>query len=190
MTVEEIFSHLSAHMIKGLMIHDQFSSVYGFLNLCGYKKCHEYHYFEESFNYRCLQDYYLEHFGKLIPEEKISNPDVIPTNWYKYHRAEVDVNTKRAAIKDMMKKWVDWEKETKQLLQQSYKELYEMGEICAALKIAELLKDVSQELKYAEEKHINLETTGYDIGAIVGEQQSLCKKYWEKMKCIYEKAGD
>ena len=56
MTSEEIFSHLSSHMIKGLMIHDQLASAYKFLNLCGYSKCHEYHYFEESRTYRCLQN--------------------------------------------------------------------------------------------------------------------------------------
>ena len=31
MTLEEIYSELSAHMIKGLMIHDQMSNYYCFL---------------------------------------------------------------------------------------------------------------------------------------------------------------
>ena len=186
MTVEEIFSHLAAHMIKGLMIHDQIATAYGFLNLCGYKKCHEYHYFEESYNYRCLQDFYLNTYHKLIPEEKIENPAVIPSSWYKYSKIDVDANTKRSAVRDMMKKWVDWEQDTKTFLESSYKQLYDQNEICAALKIAALLKDVSKEWQYASEKHINLETSGYDISAIIAEQQPLCKKYWEKMKCIYE----
>lgn len=190
MTVEEIFSHISAHMIKGLMIHDQLSSGYGFLNLCGYKKCHEYHYFEESYNYRCLQDYYLEHYNKLIPEEKIENPNIIPANWYKYARIDVDANTKRAAVKDMMKKWVTWEQETKMLLETSYKALYDMGEISAARKIGHFLDDVNEELSWAESKHISLENTGYEIGSIIGQQKHLCKKYWEKMQCIYKLMSD
>ena len=40
MTVDEIFSKLSGHMIKGLMIHDQMSDYYDFLSLRGYKRCH------------------------------------------------------------------------------------------------------------------------------------------------------
>ena len=40
MTVEEIFSLLSTHMAKGLMIHEQLATAFGFLNLCGYRKCH------------------------------------------------------------------------------------------------------------------------------------------------------
>ena len=113
MTVEEIFSKMAAHMVKGLMIHDQISSAYTFLNLCGYAKCHEFHYYDESYNYRCLQNYYLEHYHKLIPEEKVSDPNAIPDNWYKYTKSEVDVNTKRSGIKNLMKRWVDWEQETK-----------------------------------------------------------------------------
>lgn len=186
MTTEEIFSHLSAHMVKGLMIHDQLASAYDFLNLPGYMKCHEYHYFEESCNYRLLQNYYLEHFHKLIPEERIENPDTIPSNWYKYSRPEIDANTKRAAIKDLMKKWVDWEKDTKVLLETSYKELYELGEIGAALKIAAYIKDNSKELAHAQAKQMCLENINYDIGAILAEQEALRDKYWHKMKLIFE----
>ena len=48
MTVEEIFSKISQRMIGGLMFHEQMSNYYDFLNLRGYKKCHEYHYLEET----------------------------------------------------------------------------------------------------------------------------------------------
>lgn len=187
MTIEEIFSKLSAHMVKGLMIHDKIAQAYNFLNLKGYKKCHEYHYFSESYNYKCLQNYYLEQYRKLIPEEKFEEPEIIPAKWYAYSKEDVDTNTKRNAVKEMMKMWVDWEQETKKTLESSYKELYEMGEICAAKKISKFLADVDMELKSARNKYINLETIGYDITAIVKEQKDLHKKYEKKIKCIYSK---
>ena len=40
-SVEDIFANLSAHMIEGLMIHDQMASYYKFLNLRSYAECHE-----------------------------------------------------------------------------------------------------------------------------------------------------
>ena len=186
MTIEEIFSKLAAHMIKGLMIHDQVGNAYGFLKLCGYQKCHEYHYYHESNNYKSLQNYYLSNYHKLIPEESIENPNIIPANWYKYSSTDVDPNTKRNAVKEMMKKWVDWEQSTKKDLELYYKELYDMGEVCAALMIADLLKDVDGELKCAQDKYINLETIGYDINTIVKEQEILCKKYWKKLTNLYQ----
>lgn len=187
MTVEEIFAKLSAHMIKGLMIHDQFSKAYGFLNLCGYQKCHQYHYYEESYNYHCLRDYYLNNYSKMIPEEKIEDPAIIPVNWYKYTKKDVDINTKRGAIQTMMNKWADWEKETKALLESSYKELYDAGEVCAALKISYFLQDVAKELKYVQTKLIDLETEGYNMSSIIGEQKELYCKYEEKIHHIYDK---
>lgn len=186
MTADEIFTQLCAHMIEGLMIHDQMASSYGFLNLCGYQKCHEYHYYHESYNYRCLYDYYLSHYHKLVKEAAIENPNIIPPNWYKYTRPDVDANTKRAAVKDLIKKWVDWEKDTKAKLEHAYKELYDLGDISAALKIAYFLNDASKELEYAESKMIDMENIGYDLGAIVNEQKYLYDKYKHKMNCIYE----
>lgn len=186
MTIEEVFSHLSAHMVKGLMIHDQLAAAYDFLNLCGYKKCHEYHYFMESCSYRCLQHYYIKHYHKLIPETSINNPQIIPSNWFKYAKSDVDTNTKRSAIRDLMKKWVDWEIEAKSLLEQSYKELYDQGEIGAALKIGCFLKDTSEELARAQEEQNNLESMGYDIVFIIEAQKRLKDKYAHKMKEIFE----
>lgn len=107
MTIEEIFYNISTHMAKGLLIHNQMASLYGFLNLKGYQKCHEYHYYEETCNYRYLQDFFLSHCNKMIHENSIEQPDIIPNNWYKFTKKEVDVNNKRSAVKDLMKKWVE-----------------------------------------------------------------------------------
>jgi len=186
MTVEEIFQELAAHMLKGTMIHSQMSVAYGFLNLYGYQKCHEYHYCAENKNYRCVQKYYLEHYNKMIHEKEAEKPNLIPDNWYKYSKQEVDINTKRSAIKELMKTWVNWETETKNLLQVFYKELYEIGEICAALKIKKFLEDVDKELNKAQMKYINLETIGYDISAIVKEQKNLYEEFHKKIKTVYK----
>lgn len=80
MTIEDIFAELAAHMIKGLMVHDQMRDYYDFLNLKGYAKCHEYHYWEESKNYLCLKHYYFKHHNRLIKEMPIENPKIIPSS--------------------------------------------------------------------------------------------------------------
>lgn len=185
MIIDDIFSQIASHMAKGVSIHNQLACAYGFLNLCGYRTCQEYHYFEESYNYRNLKNFYIDNYGKIIVEENFEVPNIIPSNWFKHVKGDVDANTKRAAIKDLMKIWVDWEKETKTLLENYYKQLYEQGEIYAAIKISHLLCDVSKELKHASEKQINLDSEGYDISMIIDEQEPLKKKYREKIKNIY-----
>ena len=173
-------------MAKGLLIHNQMASLYGFLNLKGYQKCHEYHYYEETCNYRYLQNFFLSHCNKMIHENSIEQPDIIPNNWYKFTKKEVDVNNKRSAVKDLMKKWVEWEKETKTLLESSYKQLYELNEISCAIEIMYFIKDVDKELAHAQETYINLESMGYDIVYIIDRQPDLYTQYCKKIKEIHE----
>lgn len=182
MTVEEIFSELSSHMIKGLMIHDQMSDYYDFLSLRGYKRCHEYHYKKEMCSYRKLHRYFINHFGKLIEEKRIDDPEAIPSSWYRYTRKEVDANTKRNAVKTGIEKWVAWEKETKTLYEQMYRELIDAKAEAAAIFLQQFIKDVDCELKWAERKAIELDAVDYSLAFIIGEQTKLHDKYKGKMK--------
>lgn len=177
MTVEEIFSRLSTHMAKGLMIHNQIANGFGFLNLYGYRRCHEYHYFEESKNYFCLRNYYFDNYGKLIPENSIGEVNIVPQLWYKYTKSDVDIATKRKEIRNLFEHWINWEIEAKKLFETSYKELIELGEIAAALKISDFLRETSHELSVAQSKQIYLASADYDMTLISEEQSHLYKKY-------------
>lgn len=180
MTVEEIYKKVSAHIIKGVMVHEQLSNYYDFLNLHGYKRCHEYHAKCEMRSLRKLHRYFINHFNRLIEDEQIADPNVIPASWYRYTRQEVDVNTKRSAVKTGIERWVDWEQETKELYQQMYKELMEIGEVAAANKMSCLVHDVDCELKWAQRKHIELMTADYNMAYILGEQNRLHDHYKKK----------
>lgn len=177
MTVEEIFAAISAHMIKGLMVHTQLADYYSFLGLEGYKECHEYHALSESCNYRKINTFYIEHYNKLVPENRIENPNVIPENWYKYSRMDVDSSTKRNGIKSGLEKWMNWETETKQLYEQMYKELIGLNEISAAIEVSKLIEDVSGELKDIYEYILHKKAIDYDLTEIIAEQSHKHKKY-------------
>lgn len=180
MELKEVYSKLSAHMVKGMMVHDQLANYYDFLGLKGYKKCHEYHFFKETCGYKKLCKYFINHHNMLVPEEQIDDPDIIPENWYKHIRADVDMATKRSAIKTGLEKWISWEKETKKLYEQMYQELMNIGEIASAFKVKEYVCDVDTELKKAERYWLSKEATNYDMSEIIAEQNSKHDKY-EKM---------
>lgn len=180
-SIEEIFKEISAHQVKGVMIHEQLADYYNFLNLNGYKRCHEYHSKCEMKYMRKIHRYFIDHYNRLIEEEPIENPNVIPASWYRYTRQEVDANTKRNAVKTGIEKWVSWEQETKEMYQKAYKDAMEIGEVAAAKKICCLIEAVDCELKWAQRRHINLVTADYDIGYILGEQQYLHDYYKDMM---------
>lgn len=182
MTVEETFSELSAHMIKGLMIHDQMADYYDFLSLSGYKRAHEYHYKKEMCSYRKLHRYFINHFGRLIEERRIEDPEIIPSSWLRYTRKEVDAGTKRNAVKNAIEKWVSWEKETKALFEKSFRDLSAANETAAAIFIQDFIKDVDCELKFAERKQLELEAVDYSLAFIISEQKRLHDKYKRKTK--------
>ena len=177
MEVNEIFSALSAHFIKGLMIHDQLANYYDFLSLRGYKRCHEYHFKKESCSYRKLNRYYLNHYHKLIEEQRVDDPKVIPESWYKYTRSDVDSATKKNAVASGVQKWINWEKDTKETLERLYCELLDLNEIATAMFVKTFIKDVDCELKYAERKQLDLMAVDYDMTYIVGEQKAIHDKY-------------
>ena len=177
MVYSEIFSDLSAHFIKGMMVHDQMADYYDFLSLRGYKRCHEYHFKKESCNYRKLHRFYLNHYNKLVLEKSVSDPKIIPESWFRYSREEVDVQTKKDAVRDGVAKWIKWETETLNKLKQAQLDLYDEGEVASALFINKFIKDVERELKYAKRKQIELATVDYDMPYILEEQKRIHDKY-------------
>ena len=184
MTVEEIFKNLSTHMIKGVMIHEQMANYYDFLNLHGYKRCHEYHMMKEMCSHRSLCRYYINHYNKLIPEDEFDTPAFIPESWYSHVRQDVDTATIKTSVKTGLVKWVEWERDTKALYQQMYSELIALNEIASAMKVKEFICDVDCELKKAERYLLSKEAVGYDIVMIVSEQKDKHDKYKKKLENV------
>ena len=185
MTIEEVYEKLSAHMITGMMIHEHFANYYDFLNLKGYKKCHEYRYLDETLQYRKLCRYYLNHHDKLICESKLENPEIIPKSWYNYRRRDADTAIKIGAIKDGLAKWIEWETDTKKLYSEMYKILLDHGCVADSIFVSEMIKEVDDELKLATDEMISKEAICFDISEIVNEQSEMHHKYKKKIKHIF-----
>lgn len=171
MTCEEIFSTIINHMVKGLMVHEQFADYYDFLGLSDYSKCHEEHFFKENKMYRKMYHYYITTYNKLLPEVKFEQPGVIPSNWLKYTRQDVDIQTKQKAVQIGLEKWYKWEQDTLKLYQEMYAELIKNNSIASAEKVARLITKVQKEVCEVEQYHLNKVATGYDMVNIVEEQE-------------------
>lgn len=182
MTIEEIFGKISAHLVKGMMAHDQFASYYQFLGLDGCKCCHEYHFLKETLAYRKIQKYYICKYNKLVAEERVEDPNIIPEGWRKYTRQQVDSSTKRQAVKNALEIWHNWESETHHSYCEMYKELENMGEYDAADMVRYLICDVEEEIKDIEKKRLKLNDVDYSLNYLHQKQSHLREKYHEKKK--------
>lgn len=184
MTVNEIFTQLDSHMVEGLMFHAQLSDYFCFLGLTGYQICQLYHYYEENSNYRKLSDYCLKHCDKLITQQSIPNPRVIPESWYQYSRKDVNTSTRKNSIQTGYEKWIQWEADTKKLYEKLYQDLISLDEISIAEEVAKYIRDVDEEHAKAYQKHLELKAIDYNISDIINEQEQIEKKYRKKIKEI------
>ena len=182
MTAEEIFASIVNHQIRGVMFHAQMADYFDFLSLRGYKRLHECHYYEESCEFRSTCRYYINHYGKLISPGVTADPEVIPSGWLKYSRSDVDAGTKRTSTKKAFQMWVDWEKDTKKLYQQAWKDLMEIGDVASALFVKDMICDVDCELKCAERMELDLKSVDFSLDVIIPEQKCLHDKYKKKLK--------
>ena len=186
MTVEEIFGKIAARLVKGMMAHDQFASYYQFLGFDGCKCCHEYHFLKETLSYRKVQKYYIRKYNKLVSEEKIEDPSIIPDSWWKHTRQDVDNSTKRSAVKTALELWHKWEVETHKVYCEMYKELEELGEYGSADFVRCLICDVEEEIKDIEKKQLTLGDVDYSLSYLAQRQSCLHDKYHDKKKKLLD----
>lgn len=210
--VQQLYSELINRMKQGVEMHEQLADYYGFLNLPGYQKCHEYQMLCELLTYRKAKDMYMREYNQLVSPNMMAfttgmnaNPqqnngtnaqqsnsfaynnntnyaNVIPQNWYSHTRYDVDANTKRTAVHDGFKKWIDYEKDTKQFLLNMAQRLEQANEREAARKLDYLIDHVEKEIQHAEESVMSLENSSYDMTYILQQQDKLKAKYAKKIR--------
>lgn len=173
MTIEGIFEKMAAHMVAGLMIHDQFSQMFCYLNLYGYEQIHLHQYEDESKAYKDIARYYILNYGSPLCLGEIENPDLLDQSWLRTKREDIRSSTKKQAVEECFSKWVDWERDTKALYQKLYVEALNLGEVSAAAKINEYVAEVSKELVKAKDILLRLCSIGFDLVAIYDEQTSV-----------------
>jgi len=85
-------------------------------------------------------------------------------------------------VRDGFKRWIDYEKETKQYLTNMSQQLEQINEREAARKLDYLIEHVEKEIECAEEKMMALENSGYDMNYILQQQEPLRMKYADKIR--------
>lgn len=184
MTIEEMFNHIGNNMIKGLMVHSQLVDYFGFLGFEGYQKCHLYHYFDEAKNFKDLGNYYLKHYNRLLVEDRIDNPNIIPNDQIQYNRQQVTNQIRQTALQAGIETQVEQERGTKKKYEQYYNAMISIGEIAAASALKKIIEDVDYELAGAEQELLELTAISFNLNDVMMYQNDMKKKYSKKLKEI------
>ena len=71
--LQALYSELINRMKQGVEMHEQLADYYGFLNLPGYQKCHEYQMLCELLTYRKAKDMYMREYNQLVQPASMMN---------------------------------------------------------------------------------------------------------------------
>ena len=178
----EVFTKISNRMLTGIMFHLQMADYFDFLDLHGLKRMHENQAFKEISAYRGLHRYVINNTGKLINDSSFNAEKYIPSSWYNATRSNVDNSTRRQAVKEAFEKWHNLEIETKQLFEESFKELSQNGQIMDANKVNELIGNVSDELKHLCRKLLEYKAVDYSMDYIMYQQKEMHEYYEKELK--------
>lgn len=182
MLVSEIFTKISERQIEGLMFHGEMTNYFNFLNLHGFKRMHEYHYYKEIISQKDIESYYINHHNALINVTNVPKPKVIPLTWYTVTRQKITSSIKQKSVLESFEKWCDWEMGSKELYSDMYNELIQNSEIASANKVLDLIKAVNDEVKFIERMKIKLNGIDYDMQYITLIQNKLHKRFKRKIK--------
>ena len=181
-TLEAIYSEIHRRQIAALMFHGQMADYFDFLSLHGYKRMHEYQYYEESICFRKLSRYYINHHGRLLLDIFEGEINMIPDAWLTADRMSIGKSTKQKAVEDGFNAYHTWEEETKSVYEQYALRLRESGHEADAIYVDKLIKDVDEELKCVSRIILDLISAGYDMVYIVESQHELHEKYKKRQK--------
>lgn len=182
MSINEILSSLSTHMIQGTMVHEQLMNCYLFLGLEGYAACHEYHYLSESKGRIKLCKYAARHFSTVIKSGKVSDPEIIPSSWFDTYRENVNSQARKEAMRAALNEWLKWEEETLALYEECYSELLSNTKPSFSEFLVPYIKDVDEELAFIKEEILHKTAMDFDIVSILEEQDTYKKKFKKLMK--------
>lgn len=182
MSVKEIFSNLSAHMLKGIMFHNDMADYFNFMGYKGFKRMQEYAFICENLEYRRLNRYAINHLGALIPKTNTSAETHIPSALYTMSRENMDSNAHKNALEIIFDAWCSWEYETKKYYERLYNELFELNEIACCEYLMCLIDKVDKEQKIVDDLRVKLKSVDYNLECVLSMQEHLHKKYKKKMK--------
>lgn len=169
MELMEIYSKISDRQVQTLMFHKESSNMFDFMSMRGYKRWHETIAFKEFAEMFGVDRYAINHQNKLIPSMETKSPRIIPSEWFRATRYDVTESTRKQYTLNNFDTWSKWEKETKSMLSEFYRDLTAMNMVADACKVKELL-----------------DTSDYTLKCVEREILSLKSNYEEMKGCYYQ----
>lgn len=169
--MHKIFKKLSNRMVGAMMIHTQLTEFFNFIDLEADAKRQKRQLHEEMDGLIKLEKYAARHHHILVTSDNPPQVDVLNIGMLKAPNDELTPDNKTYLIQYAMKEWIVWEKESKIIYEDAYRNLMDLSEVAAADFVLQYVKDVDKELRDAELLYRCRDAIDWDLPTIYEEQQ-------------------
>lgn len=175
MTTHNIFTKLANRMVGAMMIHTQLTELFNFIDLESDAKRQKKQLREETDGLLKLEKYAAQHHHILITSDNPPQVDILNLGMLKQPNDKLSPDNKIYLIQYAMKEWIEWEKESKIMYEDSYRNLIDMSEIATADFVLQYVRDVDKELRDAEFLYRVRDAIDWDLPTIYDKQARLSK---------------
>lgn len=176
MTVHEIYTTLANRMIGAIMIHTQLAQLFTFIDLMPDARKQESQLQDETHGYSELNKYYSQHHHLVLFADNPPQIDILSLNVFKKSNDELTSEDKVGLIQHGLQEWIEWERKSKVIYEDAYRELIDLSEVASAEFVMRYVRDVDQELNDAEKLYRVRDGIGWDLSAIYDKQARLGKR--------------
>ena len=176
MTLHEIYSALGNRMVGAKMLHSQLVQIFAFVDLLPDMRKQESQLQEETHGYSELCKYFIQHHHNVLVANNPPQIDILNLGILKKSSDELTTEDKMYIIKYGMQEWIEWEKQSKILYEDCYRNLVDISEVASAEFVMRFVRDVDLELKEAERIFRVREGINWNLDTIYDKQSRVGKR--------------
>lgn len=173
MTTHNIFTKLANRMVGAMMVHTQLTELFNFIDLKSDAKRQKKQLHEETDGLLKIEKYAAQHHHILTTSNNPPQVDILNLSMLKQQNDELSPDNKIYLIQYAIKEWIEWERESKIIYEDAYRNLVDMSEIAAADFVLQYVRDVDKELRDAELLYRVRDAIDWDLATIYDEQARL-----------------
>lgn len=182
----QTITEICESIIEDIMRYNQMADIMDFMGCHGFKRMGEYSYYKASIALRKMHRYTINNCNRMVDEDSISNPEIIPQSWIAATRQQVDENTREKMVRQLIMGWKEYEKEKMSKLNNWQKKLLDEQQYCCAHMLMEYLDECREKVKRLERMIIEYSAVGWNMGYIMQQQEHLHNCYKKKTEEVFK----
>lgn len=186
MNAVEILNKINNRFQGAKLFHAESSHLLNLLSLPGFGMLHEKQLVEESRTQMRLYQYIIQTYGEAPVEFIPESGELIQPLIKGRHRDDIKVDERRNILIKSWDLYIKWESDTLKLYQSCAQELFQIGNTAAYEYVAEIVKAVSEELRYIDGLRYYYENTSWDLSMIAEQQSTLVELYQYQIRELYK----